>query len=180
VNAPQVIRRAGEADVPAMVTLRREAEQWLDERGIEQWTQKWTKVGDEKLQRATRQGRAWVLEYARQDAEIAATVTLGGPDEDLWTVEDGPALYLYKLMVARRYAGHGLGALILDWAVDQAAQYGYPCLRLDVWPNNTGLRDYYRAQGFSHVRTADVPGRDTGALYQRPAIPTATPQLITA
>jgi hypothetical protein len=29
--------------------------------------------------------------------------------------------------------------------------------------------DYYQSQGFAHVRTERVPGRDTGALFQRPA-----------
>jgi GNAT superfamily N-acetyltransferase len=177
VNAQHVLRLASEGDVPAMVTMRREAEQWLADRGIEQWTEKWVQVGDEKLHRATRQRRAWVLEV---DGEVGATFTLGGPDEDLWSVDDGPALYLYKMMVARRHAGTGLGELLLNWAVDKAARHGYPWLRLDTWPNNTGLRAYYKQQGFSHVRTVRVPGRDTGALFQRPAIPTETPQLITS
>lgn len=159
-----------------MVSLRREAEQWLAERGIEQWTAKWVQTGTEKIERATRQQRAWVVEAA--DGNVGATVTLGGPDEDLWHVEDGPALYLYKLMVARRWAGRGLGALIIDWAVDLAAQHGYPCLRLDTWPSNPGLMDYYRDQGFDHVRTENIPGRDTGALFQRKATSTPAPGLI--
>lgn len=166
------IRRAVHADVAHMVSLRREAEEWLTERGIEQWTAKWTSVGDEKLERAVRQQRAWVIEI---ENEVGATVTLGGPDEDLWRVEDGPALYLYKLIVARRHAGYGLGALIVDWACDRAALYGYPWLRLDVWPSNPGIQNYYRRLGFAHVRTMNIPGRDTGALFQRRAERTATP-----
>ena len=174
MSAPFVIRRAEEGDVAAMIELRREAERWLAERGIKQWTEKWTQVGNEKLLRATRQQRAWILQA---DSDVAATVTLGGPDEDLWRPEDGPALYLYKLIVARRHAGQKTGALLLDWAVDRAARLGYPSLRLDIWPANPGLGDYYRRQGFDHIRTVDVPGRDTGALYERPAVPTVTPLL---
>jgi ribosomal protein S18 acetylase RimI-like enzyme len=170
VSESPIIRRARDTDIPTMVDLRREAERWLAERGIEQWTAKWVDVGDEKIARATRQRRAWVVEVA---GEVGATVTLGGPDEDLWTVEDGPALYLYKLMVARRYAGRGLGASVIEWAIDRAAHSGYPWLRLDVWPSNPGLQDYYRRNGFAHVRTVNVPGRDTGALYQRPAARTS-------
>jgi GNAT superfamily N-acetyltransferase len=174
--SPYVIRRAEATDVAAMVGFRREAERWLAEQGIEQWTNKWVQIGTEKIERATRQRRAWVIEVAD---DVGATVTLGGPDEDLWHVEDGPALYLYKLMVARRYAGLGLGALIVDWAVDQAARHGYPWLRLDTWPSNPGLMDYYRSLGFDHVRTENIPGRDTGALFQRKAVPTPTPDLVT-
>ncbi|MFF0526553.1 GNAT family N-acetyltransferase [Actinomadura nitritigenes] len=161
------LRRAEPADVPALVALRREAEQWLAGRGIEQWTAKWTTVGAEKLERATRQGRAWLVEADVGD--VAGTVTLGGPDEDLWRIEDGPALYLYKLMVARRHGGRGLGGLLIDWVCDQAVSHGYPAVRLDIWPNNHALGAYYERHGFRHVRTVDVPGRDTGALYERPA-----------
>jgi GNAT superfamily N-acetyltransferase len=167
-----VIRRATEADVPAMVALRREAEAWLAGRGIEQWTRKWEGIGDEKLRRAARQGRAWIISV-RGDA--GGTVSLGGPDEDLWHVEDGPALQVYKMIVARRHAGRGLGSLILDWATDQAARHGHPWRRLDTWPANPGRMDYYRAQGFTHVRTERVPGRDTGALFERPADRTTFP-----
>lgn len=170
------MRRATAADVPTIVGFRREAERWLAERGIQQWTDKWAQVGAEKIERATRQRRAWILEV---DGEVGATVTLGGPDEDLWHVEDGPALYLYKLMVARRHADRGIGALIINWAVDRAARHGYPWLRLDAWPTNPGLLDYYRAQGFDHVRTENVAGRDTGALFQRKAVPAPTPDLVT-
>lgn len=174
MTAAYVIRRATQMDIPTMVGLRREAEGWLAERGIEQWTTKWVEVGTEKIERATRQRRAWVVEI---EGAVGATVTLGGPDEDLWRVEDGPALYLYKLMVARQYAGRGVGAALLDWAADRAACHGYPWLRLDVWPSNPSLMDYYRSHQFEHVRTEQVPGRDTGALFQRPAVLTASPQL---
>jgi GNAT superfamily N-acetyltransferase len=173
--SPYVIRRAVEADVPTMVGFRREAEQWLADRGIEQWTGRWTQVGAEKIERATRQRRAWVVEV---DGGIGATVTLGGPDDDLWHLEDGPALYLYKLMVARRLAGRSIGALIIDWAVDQAAHHGYPWLRLDTWPSNPALMNYYCDHGFTHVRTERVPCRDTGALFQRKALPTPTVGLV--
>jgi ribosomal protein S18 acetylase RimI-like enzyme len=161
-----LIRRAQDTDVSDLIHLRREAEQWLNERQIDQWTDKWTKVGEEKIRRAVRQQRAWVVEIANH---ITATVTLGGPDEDLWKVEDGPALYLYKLIVARDYAGHDLGSLIIDWACNRASEYQYPWLRLDVWRNNLKLQDYYRKLGFIHVRTVILPHRDTGSLFQRPA-----------
>jgi ribosomal protein S18 acetylase RimI-like enzyme len=171
-----VIRPAGDEDVPAMISLRREAEAWLARAGIDQWSVKWQRVADEKAARAARQQRAWVL-LDHDNDDIAATVTLGGPDEDLWHPSDGPALYLYKLIVARRLGGLGLGALVLDWACDQAARWGYPWLRLDAWPSNPALLSYYRAHGFTDVRIADVSGRDTGALMQRPAHATPTPNL---
>lgn len=170
-----VIRPAADADLPAIISLRREAETWLAQAGIEQWTAKWQDVADQKAARNIRQHRTWAV--LDQHDDIAATVTLGGPDEDLWHPQDGPALYLYKLIVTRRHGSKGLGALIVDWACDKAASWEYPWLRLDAWPANPALLGYYRAHGFADVRTACVPGRDTGALMQRPAQPTPTPCL---
>lgn len=176
-NREWTIDLARKPDVPALIELRREAERWLAGEGIDQWTDKWMEIADEKTARAVRQRRAYVIK-SRND--IVGTVTLGGPDEDLWRVSDGPALYLYKLIIARKHAGQGLGAMVLDWACDTAARFGYPWLRLDAWPSNPKLLDYYRAHGFRDVRIEEIPGRDTGALMQRRAEPTHTPGLVEA
>ena len=114
--------------------------------------------------------------------DVIATVTLNTrPDLDFWNPDtDGPALYLYKLLLAREYGGQGIGSDICDWSVDQAARRGLPWLRLDVWRTNTGLQRYYLDQGFDHMRTKEVEGRDSGACFQRRAEPTPVPQIITA
>lgn len=171
-----IISQATADDVQDLIGLRRESERWLAARGIDQWTARWMDVADEKARRATRQKRAWIVKST--SGKTAATVTLGGPDEDLWHPSDGPGLYLYKLIVARAYAGNGIGALVINWACSRAAEWGYPWLRLDAWPSNPKLLDYYRTQGFEDVRVERVPGRDTGALMQRPARTTPTPDLI--
>lgn len=150
-----------------MIELRREAERWLAARGITQWTEKWVDVANDKAERAVRQQQAWVV---TADDETAATITLGGPDEDLWRPEDGPALYMYKLIVARANAGDRLGEDLMIWAADFAARYGYPCLRLDCWPANQGLVQYYKQRGWTLVRTVNAPGRDTGTLMERAAV----------
>ncbi|MCX4387635.1 hypothetical protein OG777_11920 [Micromonospora peucetia] len=41
-------------------------------------------------------------------------------------------------------------------------------LRLNAWKANAALHCYYLGQGFRHVRTVDVPGRNSGALFERP------------
>jgi hypothetical protein len=40
-------------------------------------------------------------------------------------------------------------------------------MRMNVWSTNGRLHDYYRALGFKHVRTVDIPGRMSGALFER-------------
>ena len=46
-----------------------------------------------------------------------------------------------------------------------SAATGRPWLRLDCAKHNTRLHDYYRAHGFTHLRTIDLPHRESGALF---------------
>lgn len=103
-----VARLAVESDTERVIGLRTESERWLAERGIQQWTAKWDEIGREKIRRNIANRETWVFETGGQ---VVATVTLNKrPDLDFWDPEaDGPALYMYKLLVARSQAGRGLG-----------------------------------------------------------------------
>lgn len=163
-----VIARAQESDLSDLLALRAEAERWLHARGIEQWTSDWSDRARERIRQGVSDGRTWIV---RNDSDTAATVTLDGPDMDFWSDADDPhsALYLYKFIVARSHAGIGLGDALLDWACQQAAAADKQWLRIDVWRNNRRLQEYYLRRGFTHVRTVQVPWRQSGALFQRPA-----------
>ncbi|GAA3661891.1 hypothetical protein GCM10022224_026880 [Nonomuraea antimicrobica] len=170
-------RLAVKSDTERVIELRAESERWLAKRGIQQWTARWDEIGREKIRRNIANRETWVFE---DDGEAIAAVTLNArPDLDFWDLDaDGPALYLYKLLLARDRAGEGLGADIVNWSVDQAARRGFPWLRLDVCRTNKGLQRYYREQGFDHVRSVDVKGRDSGACFQRRAAPTPVENII--
>jgi GNAT superfamily N-acetyltransferase len=69
-------------------------------------------------------------------------------DPHLWTPEEQaePARYLPRLVVARRKAGSGLGARLIDWAGDRAVREGARWVRIDVWTTNEELQRYYETQ----------------------------------
>ena len=103
---------------------------------------------------------------------ILATIALDGyADPEFWTPGDRPeaAYYVHKLCTARACAGLGLGRALLDWAGLRTLADGLPWLRLDCAKANPALQDFYRAAGFRHVRTVDLPHRASGALFQRPS-----------
>ncbi|MFJ9430090.1 GNAT family N-acetyltransferase [Streptomyces sp. NPDC101490] len=163
------IRPARPADVPALMALRTEAEQWLGTKGTDQWSDPETgarAIG--KWHQSIDDGRAWVV-VDPSDA-IVATVSRGPVDRDFWTDDDQPesALYLYKLIVSRVAAGRNLGARIVDWASQLAALEGRSWVRIDTWRTNTGLHAYYERLGFTHVRTESPEHRRSGWLAQRP------------
>ncbi|MER5641857.1 GNAT family N-acetyltransferase [Kitasatospora sp. NPDC002227] len=164
------VRLATPDDVPALMELRTEAEQWLAEMGVDQWSD--PDLGERAIQSWLQKinlGMAWV--FLNDAGRVAATVSRGDADLDFWTEDDDPqsAFYIYKLIVSRSEAGNGLGGRILDWASLIAAAEGKSWLRLDVWRNNKGLQRYYQKAGFDHVRTEAPSHRLSGWLGQRRA-----------
>jgi GNAT superfamily N-acetyltransferase len=110
----------------------------------------------------------------------AVTITLNRwAKPEPWTPAERaePALYAHKATVARAYAGERLGGELLDWAGTRAANQGARRLRVDVWTTNDKLQQYYRDQGFAHVRTVVLPHNPSGAVFQHPR-GARTPRLV--
>lgn len=174
------IRPADAADLGAVLALRKEAERWLAEHNIRQWTPDYDDYAQAALAEFVASGAAWVVEDS--DRQVIATLSLNGPDPDFWgwaePVDQANAVYLGKMIVARSHSGKGIGDALLNWASRRAADVGKKWVRIDVRRDNNRLHRYYLDRGFEHVRTYHSPGRETesGWLAQRPAgTVTATP-----
>ena len=142
--------RAGLHDLGAVSGLLREASLWLRTKYTDQWADDWPSedIRRERVRAAIQAGQTWIA----WDATLpAATITASISHHGVWREEDrrDPAVYVRRLVVDRQYAGFGLGAQLLDWAVLRAErQHGARWIRVDVWTTNTALHDYYRNQGF--------------------------------
>lgn len=174
----EYLRPARAEDVPALMSLRTEAERWLGTKGTDQWSD--PETGGKaitKWRTSIDEGRAWVV--VAGDGEVLATVSRGPVDRDFWTDDDHPesALYLYKLIVGRQAAGRQLGARLVDWTSNLAALEGRDWVRIDTWRTNGGLHAYYERLGFTHVRTESPSHRRSGWLAQRPVTELSLPAL---
>jgi GNAT superfamily N-acetyltransferase len=151
----------------------REASRWLGTRNTDQWAVPWPDENgrNTNIKRAIRAGRTWIV--VDEESRPAATLTASPNDHGIWPEPDrrDPAVYVRRITVSRSpaYAGHGLGAQLLDWAGLRAHRdYGARWVRVDVWTTNTKLHDYYLRQGFAHCGLCPIPGYPSAALFQKP------------
>lgn len=164
MSKPYVMHPASPDDLPDVTALLDARRRWLQERGIDQWN-----VGREfetRMAGAIDRHEAWLL---RDDGAPIATLTMTPEgDPDFWTSDELQefALYLGKMATAMGRSGEGLGALMLSWARDRAARSGFNVLRWDVWKTNKKLLHYYCSVGARYIRTVEVPGRWSGALFE--------------
>ncbi|TJZ44600.1 GNAT family N-acetyltransferase [Streptomyces piniterrae] len=164
-DAP-IIRSAAAGEANVIASMRSEAARWLHSKGIDQWQYP---ANLEKIFRDINCGTAYVLLDA---ADYLGTITLDeNADPEFWVPDDEPndALYAHRVITRPACRGLSLGALMLDWASQKAEEAGKRWLRVDAWKTNSDLGRYYEAQGFTRVRTVDLPHRRSGALYQRRA-----------
>lgn len=139
------VERARAEDAAAVHALLEEAATWLSARGIRQWTPGAYRA--ELVPPSIARGEVFVVRGA--NGALDATLQLQDADPDVWGADDGDALYLHRLTVARRCAGSGLGGRLLAWALGEAGARGRALLRLDCVASNDFLRRYYAAAGFS-------------------------------
>lgn len=163
------IRRAVPGDLRTVTSILYAVARWLHRQGHDQWPDGSPSLGPVRIGGQIDSGEFWIVSEDRDPLAVIALSPFG--DIDFWSPAElaEPAVYISKAAVLRKAVGRGLGAMLLRWAVDRAAQEGVDRVRLDVWKTNTGLQDYYRRQGWTYLRTAEADGRNSGALFCRVA-----------
>jgi GNAT superfamily N-acetyltransferase len=104
----------------------------------------------------------WIVED-----RVVAMMALIDPEPDFWTPEElaESQTYISRFFVVEHKKGYG--STLLEAVANQARQEGKRWIRLNCWSTNTKLHQYYIEHGFTHVRTCNIPGRMSGALFQR-------------
>lgn len=164
------IRQAIPADLHTVVEIIHCAADKLHAAGYDQWPRGSPNLMPDSLAAQIERGETYLVTWT---GEPVATIAVSArPDPDFWTADEAaePARYLSKAAVSPARAGQGIGDLTMRRIVDQAAADGAKWARVDVWRTNRKLQDYYRTRGWTYLRTEAVPGRRSGALFQRPAV----------
>lgn len=153
---------ACDADVRGIWRLRRQREDWLAARGIDQW-----RPGETPLLTIREQvdRDEW---HVVRDGDVMAALRILWADPEFWGNDDGPAVYVHGLMVASDRAGEGLGAELLDWAGRFGRRHGRTRLRLDSALTNPALTRYYERLGFIRQGRRQVGDLFEVILWERP------------
>lgn len=169
------VRLAQAGDESIILGLIDEAAAWLQAmKETNQWSRPWPNraARDERVARGIAEGRTWMVEDA---GTVIGTVTYRKDgNRKLWKRKErrDPAVYVSRLIIARAYAGLGIGASLVDWAgLRGAREWNASSIRVDVWTTNTALHNYYEKHGFRAVRTRqfhDPWKYPSGALFQKP------------
>ena len=154
---------ATDSDIDALLNLRDDAARWLQARGIDQWQPgeipySWERGGD------------YFVFVLWRGEERVGTVTILWDDPVIWGEQPVPAGYVHNLIVARAFAGRGLGVGLLQWAEDYVTESGRSLARLDCGAQGHKLRDLYESVGYRWVRDQQYAWLDPDlalSLYEK-------------
>lgn len=158
-----VAARPGDSAV--LVGLRDEAARWLRSRGIDQWAP--GSFPASWLDPASAGAGVFVL---RHGDSVAGTVTVSWHDPMVWDDDLVAAGYVGHLIVARAFAGQGLGRRLLQWAEDRVGASGRGLVRLDCPADNLALGALFESAGYYPVTVREVgegPAVRLAALFEK-------------
>lgn len=172
MTAKLLIARGTSEHLQAVLGLIDEASHWLPSKGTDQWAQPWPDriQRDARVRRALEVGATWIV-WAR-DRPVATVTVSATPNIAIWSESECdlsvPAIYADRVLVARDFAGWGLGAELLDWTGLRAhREYGAQWIRINVWTTNRALHGYFIKRGFEPCGICPDPEYPSGVLFQK-------------
>ncbi len=150
--APILVRPASEQDIDSVVGILQEAARWLESTGRPMWRD--NELNSARLAEEVRAG-SFIL--AETDGEAAGTLKLQPRDELFWPdICQEESFFVHRLAVRRVFAGKGVSAALLHFAVAKARGLGRRFLRLDCEEARAKLRRFYEQFGFRHHSNRQV------------------------
>ncbi|RJY09231.1 GNAT family N-acetyltransferase [Aurantiacibacter aquimixticola] len=94
------------------------------------------------------------LAQDREGSPLAGFVKMRAPS---WYAEHSDAarpISLGQLYTDPQRTGEGIGAALIDWAIDYSRSEGHDAVQLSVWSQNYGAQRFYQRYGFAKI--ADI------------------------
>ena len=139
------IRRAAEADIPAIEEILADAVRWMDENGLHRWEMRnvtWAAL--------SRYDQAHDFYIACEGVTPAACMAVVDDDSSFWPdIPKGESLFLHKVAVKRAFAGRGISKQLIDFAKEIACTRGIRAIRLDCHQDRNKVRALYERKAFA-------------------------------
>ena len=140
--------QCAEKDFTLFIEVIEEAAEWMASKGIDQWKPGWHRDNQQYLLPFLNNENIYL---AHSGDELAGAFILSYDGGKLWKGRPGNANYLSKLVIRRKFSGHG--ASLLKQAEDKARDDGALMLRLDCLASNERLCRYYMEKSYEPVAT---------------------------
>jgi len=154
------IRRASEADAPAVLALFDEVIEWFVSIGnLQQWgSEPWSTVPRRITQvtDACALPGAWV---AHNEHGVVRAFLALGESMPYVPAPTGPELYVRVLVASRDVRVRGIGRRLMAFADEQARAAGLDHLRVDCYGGGNGdLVRFYESCGYTRIAPFNVDG----------------------
>lgn len=152
------IRPGDETDGPTVAAIFDETVAWLVDRGqTGQWGA--TPFSERPGLRERVQGFkiGGGLHIAERDGEPVGVLVVG-PAPAYAPPSSVPELYIILLLSSRRAAGHGIGHVLVNHAIELGYERKAEILRVDSWAHAPGLVRWYEKQGFERSGRFELNG----------------------
>jgi ribosomal protein S18 acetylase RimI-like enzyme len=169
------IRPGGADDAPKLLALFDDAVAWLVARGqTGQWGSEPFSAAPARVERAEGWAAGGGLWFAMPNgdwgapgasAPPAGAIVLGEA-HDYIPAADRPELYVQVLLTAAAWRRRGVGARLIDHAMDVGRERGVEQIRVDCWDGVAALPAQYERLGFTRVGSFEV-GDWPGAILVR-------------
>jgi len=138
------VRQAMPPDAATVQDMFEEAARWVDALGVVMWDE-----GELDPGRMVREIAAGQFFIAEIDGDPAGAVRFQLEDQLFWPdLADDDSAFIHRLVVRRRYKGHGVSTALMQWAASRARSIGKSYLRLDTDASRPKLRQLYEGFGF--------------------------------
>lgn len=151
-----IYRPATLADAPALATLG--AESFVAAFGHlykpEDLAAFLAQVHDPKAVAGEIAGEECTHRLVEDDGQLVAFCKLRYPSHYAAHSDAKNPLELGQLYALPTHTGHGIGAKLMDWALEQARANGHDAVLLSVYSENFGAQRFYQRYGFAKI--ADI------------------------
>ena len=150
LTQPVSYRPAEEADLPAMLTITRQAQSYLKRNKVDQWQDGYPNEAAFRVD--LERGESYVLTYGDQ---VAGFFTLSShPDACYEEITDGkwgtdaPYCVLHRCAIGAEYRGSGLSDHMMAFVEEICLERGRLVLRVDTHRKNKAMQSMLNRHGF--------------------------------